>query len=547
MISNKPVKLMLVIGLVPTTIQYLSVVPGLLFSVLITGFAPGLLFYLVGGGYGLLSTWVLGVKHLRNRLINKQVSVVWVVGNLVTLLVAIYYFSQFVIGLTPPGIVNTLPRSSSSVLYHGMVAVFPIVSMLIASYLLSKTEFATEKNNRSLLGAYSFKVSLLILIISIPYLSFSSYQQVVFVKSIQDASQINDYEYIELPGLSKIEHASFSNSGNIVTISNQNMVHLWNISENAAIQLTNHKCASEVMAINAEATNIASISEDKDSVIICDLQTGEEVEVFSGHCGQKFGCNIDSVVFSSDSSIIATVSDKKIVRLWSSGRDIPVYIDGHCEKEDILCRVTDVKFSNDSTYLVTSSSDHLAKIWNTDSGELKSELVGHCGEFRNCRVNGATFSPNSTLVVTWSSDRTARVWSVETGKEIGVFLGHEDKVFNGEFSRNGLKVVTAGWDNTVRVWDTSTATLIAVINGGPCAIPSQSSCDMMHASFNEDGSKVLTVSRANPPRIWDANNGKLIATLGEGSSTPFGASYDFDGRHVLTVARKSVRLWVIAE
>ena len=541
--GNKFLKLVLVIGLVPTTIFYISVIPGLLFSVLITGFSPSFLFYLVGGGYGLFSTWALGIKHLRNRLINKPVSIAWIVGNLVTLLVGIYYFSQFVIGLTPPGTASVLPRSISSIFYHGVVSVFPIVSTLIASYFLSKT----EQKNKSSLGIYSFKISLLILIISIPYLSVLYYQQAVFVKSIHDASQIKDYKYIELPGLSKIEHASFYDSGNIATISDQNLVHLWNISENSAIQLEKNKCASEVMAINTDATKIASKSEDKNSVVICDSKTGEVVDVLSGHCRQKFGCDIDSVVFSPDGTKIATVSDNKILRIWREGKDVPVYIDGHCETQDILCSVTDVKFNHDATYLVTSSSDHLAKIWNTDSGILKNELVGHCGQFRSCRINGATFSPDSTLVVTWSSDRTARIWSVETGKQVVVQLAHEDKVFSAEFSKNGLRVATAGWDNTVRVWDTNSGVQIAVINGGPCAIPSQNSCDMMHASFNEDGSRVLTVSRANSPRIWDANNGELLATLGGGPSTPFGASYNFDGSSVLTVARAAVRVWEITD
>ncbi|KAI3584116.1 hypothetical protein IWW34DRAFT_649644 [Fusarium oxysporum f. sp. albedinis] len=107
--------------------------------------------------------------------------------------------------------------------------------------------------------------------------------------------------------------------------------------------------------------------------------------------------------------------------------------------------VNTVVFSHDSTNLASASIDKTIRIWNADTGDCEQVLEGHSGP-----VTSVVFSHDSTKVASASDDKTVRIWNAETGKCEGVislgayahdlpFTADERGVFTdgGVFALNG--------------------------------------------------------------------------------------------------------------
>jgi len=73
--------------------------------------------------------------------------------------------------------------------------------------------------------------------------------------------------------------------------------------------------------------------------------------------------------------------------------------------------VNSVAFSHDSTLVASGSYDRAVRVWCFDTGECVQELQGH-GHW----VNSVAFSHDSALVASTSYDRTVRVWRCDTGE-----------------------------------------------------------------------------------------------------------------------------------
>ncbi|KAH8659453.1 WD40-repeat-containing domain protein, partial [Ilyonectria robusta] len=69
-----------------------------------------------------------------------------------------------------------------------------------------------------------------------------------------------------------------------------------------------------------------------------------------------------------------------------------------------------VAFSPDSSLVASASHDKTVRLWRIEDGACIQELKGHTDS-----VNSVAFSPDSSLVASASHDRTVRLWRIEDG------------------------------------------------------------------------------------------------------------------------------------
>jgi WD40 repeat protein len=102
-----------------------------------------------------------------------------------------------------------------------------------------------------------------------------------------------------------------------------------------------------------------------------------ELQKLEGHTNP-----VSAVVFSHDSSLLASASDDATVRLWdpSTGQEVQK-LEGHTDP------VRAVAFSHDGSLLASASWDRTIRLWDPSMGQEVQKLEGHTG----C-VNAVAFS-----------------------------------------------------------------------------------------------------------------------------------------------------------
>ncbi|KAJ5901617.1 WD40 repeat-like protein [Penicillium taxi] len=85
--------------------------------------------------------------------------------------------------------------------------------------------------------------------------------------------------------------------------------------------------------------------------------------------------------------------------------------------------VNSVVFSPDSTQVASASDDETVKLWDTSSGECLQTLRGHEGW-----VNSVVFSPDSTQVASASDDETVKLWDTSSGECLQTLNDYGDSI-----------------------------------------------------------------------------------------------------------------------
>ncbi|KAK3615470.1 hypothetical protein LTR56_026570, partial [Elasticomyces elasticus] len=205
--------------------------------------------------------------------------------------------------------------------------------------------------------------------------------------------------------------------------------------------------------------------------------------------------SVDSVVFSADSSRLASASGDKTVKIWdaSSGQCLRT-LEGHSYW------VISVVFSADSSRLASASDDKTVKTWDASSGQCLRTLEGH-----SSYVSSVVFSTDSSRLASASYDKTVKIWDASSGQCLRTLEGHSDSVTSVVFSADSSRLASASYDKTVKIWDASSGQCLRTLGGHSDRVSS--------VVFSADSSRLASVSWDMTVKIWDASSGQCLQTL----------------------------------
>lgn len=132
--------------------------------------------------------------------------------------------------------------------------------------------------------------------------------------------------------------------------------------------------------------------------------------------------DINAIAVAPNDRLIATASQDKSVKLWTSPDLHPVAtLSGHKRG------VWGVAFSPTDQLLASASGDRTVRLWSV--GRASGYACVRTLEGHDASVLSVRFLPSGTQLVSSGADGLLKLWSTSDGEAVNTFDGHEDKVW----------------------------------------------------------------------------------------------------------------------
>ncbi|EHK48663.1 hypothetical protein TRIATDRAFT_53809 [Trichoderma atroviride IMI 206040] len=199
-------------------------------------------------------------------------------------------------------------------------------------------------------------------------------------------------------------------------------------------------------------------------------------------------------------------------------------------------QIDSMVFSPDGTLLASVSIDGAVQIWNLETGRCTQTLHVHPAS-----VYSVTFRPNSSnLIISGREDDSIHVWDTSTNQMLQTLKGHGDAICAIVFSPNNNDLLASGsWDQTVRIWDLAASSCVQTLNGHDG--------DVCTIAFSPDGVRLASGSSDCTIKIWDPVNGLCLQTLHRYNVVSTAIIFTPDGTKLVSALnRDSVAIWDVA-
>jgi WD40 repeat protein len=235
---------------------------------------------------------------------------------------------------------------------------------------------------------------------------------------------------------------------------------------------------------------------------------------------------VRAIAFSNDAKLLASGSDDRQVKIWSTAKEPYVCLATFGDHVDW---VRTVAFSPNKELLVSGSDDNTIILWNVAKLQKRAILSGHSDQ-----VNTVDVSRDNQLVISASNDMSVKIWDIKTG-EMSTLGEHSDYVRAAVFSPNGEQIVSISDDNSVKLWDTKKRESFTPLDGdlGP----------VNKIKFSLKGDLIASLSENGTIRLWDST-GKPQSMLKGHLDCVKCISFSPDGASLVSGSDdKTVRLW----
>jgi WD40 repeat protein len=173
--------------------------------------------------------------------------------------------------------------------------------------------------------------------------------------------------------------------------------------------------------------------------------------------------------------------------------------------------VSSVVFSHDSTRLASASDNRTVKIWDASSGACLQTLEGHSG-----LVSLVVFSHDSTRLASASDNRTVKIWDASSGACLQTFEGHSGWVSSVAFSYDSMRLASVSYDRTVKIWDASSGACLQTLEGYSSSVSSAgltSILSSLHPRTVKPQQAIRQGIAISSDRTWISDNAQNILWL----------------------------------
>uniref|UniRef100_A0A6M2CX37 Putative transducin beta-like protein n=1 Tax=Rhipicephalus microplus TaxID=6941 RepID=A0A6M2CX37_RHIMP len=238
---------------------------------------------------------------------------------------------------------------------------------------------------------------------------------------------------------------------------------------------------------------------------------------------ETFNCQLlkghtDTVValdtFTSDPTLLATVSKDNTVKLWKQQDDgfIECLFTGKGHTQGIGA-VACSRLS--ASFLVTGSQDTTLKLWTVPERPRLVAIVDPCAgapmtskltvAAHEKDINGLAVAPNDQLIASASQDKTAKLWNAADLSLLGTFRGHRRGVWCANFSPVDQVLATSSADTTIKLWSISDFSCVKTFEGHECSV--------LKVVFLARGMQLLSSGADGNLKLWNVNANECVQTL----------------------------------
>jgi len=255
-------------------------------------------------------------------------------------------------------------------------------------------------------------------------------------------------------------------------------------------RLTGHTGWVNTIAFNPDGTLLASGS-NSGELKLWDVSTGRNVHTETHR--QEI---IHAVAFSSDGKYVASAGTAQAVHLLEIASKRSLDLSGHAKE------ITSLVFIPNSSLLASGSTDKTIRIWDLKTGNTVKIINNLSAD-----VNALAVSFDGKILAAGTADNKIQLMKLTNGEDSTpqVLSGHTGEVFALSFSRDGKWLASGGADRTVRLWDTQ--------SGAATHILQATSGEINELEFSSDSRSVISAGGDGSMIIWDTASWKPAAII----------------------------------